>query len=280
MKKIFSLLFIAGVALSLFVGNAEGAFVGIAGLTLTQFLGTKMQGYAFFTIVPGKFVVQNPAQGPGSPGYGQLQEVPYMTRAEKALYDQLITLNRSNPVTQEVIRQGGISFDPITYYIRAIITGQSGRQQIVNNSLIQITGITNIPNGGSLPQFYNFCFDRIAVRYAVTASASANAAAVTGFSSIRANMPAALGNGHLIVTSNQNKILETPISDFTSVAAITGGGERDYDGGVLEKPRFFLELINIEVEIAYSTGQVVPSAANNTYTVEVMFFGTQARLKA
>lgn len=277
MKKIFSILFIAGVALSLFVGNFEGAVVSVTGLAMTNYLGTKMQGYAFFTIVPGKFVVQNPQPGPD---YGKLQEVPYMTRAEKSLYDQLITLNRSNPVTQDVIRQGGISFDPISYYIRAIITGGAGRQQIVNNSLIQITGITNIPNGGTLPQFYNFCFDRIAVRYTTTNSANANTAAMTGWSSIRASMPAALGNGHLIVNSNQNKILETPISDFTSVAAITGGGERDYDGGVLEKPRFFLELIGIEVEIAYSTGQSVPSEANNTYAVEVMFYGTQARLKA
>lgn len=280
MKKIFSLLFIAGIALSLFVGNFEGAVVSAAGLAITQYLGSKMQPYAFFTIVPGKFVVQNPAKGPGSPGYGELQEVPYMTRAEKALYDQLITLNRSNPVTQDVIRQGGISFDPISYYIRAVITGQAGRQQIVNNSLIQITGITNIPNGGTLPQFYNFCFDRIAVRYAATNANDTNAAAISGWSSIRANMPVALGNGHLIVNSNQNKILETPISDFTSVAAITGGGERDYDGGVLEKPRFFLELIGIEVEIAYSTGQSIPVANNSTNAIEVMFYGTQARLKA
>ncbi|MGL6121682.1 MAG: hypothetical protein ACRC1W_01335 [Shewanella sp.] len=271
MKNLISVLFIIGAVVGLFTGLYEATAIGTVGLTLTQCNVLNPQGFAFLQIVPGRFVV------PTMQGY---EEVPYMSRAEKTLYDQLITLNRANPVTQNVIRQGGISFDPISYYIRATITGQSGRQQIVNNSLIQITGITNIPNGGSLPQFYNFCFDRIAVRYAATASASANAAAVTGFSSVRGSMPAALGNGHLIVSSNQNKILETPISDFTSVAPITGGGERDYDGGVLEKPRFFLELINIEVELAYAQNQVIPSVANNTYTAEVMFYGVQARLKA
>lgn len=273
MKKLFVTLFILAAIVSVAMGNVTGLLVSASGIALSACLGSKATGFAFLQIVPGKFVVTDPNSG-------LPQEVPYMSRAEKALYDQLITLNRSNPVTQQVIRQGGISYDPISYYVRAIITGQSGRQQIVNNSLIQITGITNIPNGGSLPQFYNFCFDRIAVRYAVANSANANAAAITGWSSVRSSMPAALGNGHLIVTSNSNKILETPVSDFTSVAAITGGGERDYDGGVLEKPRFFLELINIEVELAFASGQTVPSAANNTYAVEVMFYGVQARLKA
>jgi hypothetical protein len=278
MKKLFSLLFFAGVVIASYNGNLEMAGIAFIGLFIALGFSSKKEGYAYLQIVPGKFVVTE--TNPRSPNFGQPVEVPYMSRAEKALYDQLITLGRANPVTQKIIDQGGISFDPITYYIRAIITGQSGRQQIVNNSLIQITGITNIPNGGSLPQFYNFCFDRIAVRYAVQTAATANAASMVGFSSVRGSMPAALGNGHLIVSSNQNKILETPVSDFTSVAAITGGGERDYDGGALEKPRFFLELINIEVELAFSTNQVVPSAANNTYAVEVCFYGVQARLKA
>lgn len=270
MKKFMSILFILGAVVALCIGNVEAAIVSGAGLAIAN-AELKFEKYAFFNIVPGKYVVMGD-QGP--------EEVPYMSRAEKALYDQLITLNRANPVTQAVIRQGGISFDPISYYVRANITAGAGRQQIVNNSLIQYVGVTNFPNQGTLPQYYNFCFDRIAVRYAVATSANANTAAMVGWSSVRGSMPAALGNGHLIVNSNSNKVLETPISDFTSVAAITGGGERDYDGGVLEKPRFFLELIGIEVEIAFSQGQVVPSAANNTYAVEVMFYGVQARLKA
>ena len=202
-----------------------------------------------------------------------------MSRSEKALYDQLITLGRSNAVTRQAIEQGAISFDPITYYMRAIITGLSGKQKIVSPSTLNVLGITNLPNSAQLPQYYNFCFDRIAVRYAVAASANANAASITGFSSIRGSMPAALGNGELVISSNRNTIVETPIADFTSVAAITGGGERDYDGGLLEKPRFLLEMIQQEWEINFATGQTVPSAANNTYAVEVMLYGVQARLK-
>jgi len=266
-NKFFTLAFAAFAVLAVCLGQYQAASLGAVGVAFSM-SDFKFSNVAFLQIVPGKFVV------------GQGEEVPYMSRAEKALYDQLITLNRANPVTRDVIAQGGVSFDPITYYIRKTITAGAGQQAIVDNSLIKYVGITNIPNGATLPQFYNFCFDRIAIRYAVTASAAANAAAVVGFSSVRGSMPAALGNGHIIVQSNQNTILETPVSDFTSVAAITGGGERDYDGGVLEKPRFFLELINIRVDFNYATGQSVPSAANNTYTTEVCFHGVQARLKA
>ena len=273
MKTFISVLFIVGAVIGALTNHYEASIVGTVGLLLTN-ASLKPEAYAFLNIVPGKFVV--PSTAPGS-GY---QEVPYMSRSEKALFDQLITLNRANPVTQNVIAQGGVSFDPITYYIRANITGGAGIQQIVNNSSIQIAGITNIPNGGSLPQFYNFCFDRIAVRYAQADTADAPVQSITGFSSIRGSMPAALGNGHLIIRSNSNKILETPVADFTSVAAITGGGERDYDGGAMEKPRFFLELINIEVELQYAQGQLVPSEVDTTNAVEVMFYGVQARLKA
>jgi hypothetical protein len=265
MKKIFSILFILGLVAAITTQNVALGAVSFAGLFFTA--NSYVSKYSFLQIVPGKYVT---AQG---------EEVPYMSRAEKALFDQLITLNRANDVTLQAIRKGAISFDPVSYYIRAIITGQSGKQKIVGQSTLNSVGVTNFPNAAQLPQYYNFCFDRVAVRYAVAASANASAAAITGWSSVRGSMPAALGNAELIISSNRNTIVETPISDFTSVAAITAGGERDYDGGVLEKPRFFLEMLQIEVEINYASGQTVPSAANNTYAVEVMFYGVQARLK-
>jgi len=272
LKSVFSILFIVAGFAGLTLASpllAGLAFVGLF-VANSEFKASR-SGVAFLQIVPGKFMVQKLN--------GTNEEVPYMSRAEKALYDNLVTLNRANSVTSQAIMQGAVSYDPISYYIRAIVTGASGRLKIVGANTLQNTGITNLPNGATLPQYYNFCFSRIAVRYAVAASASANAAAITGWSSVRSSMPAALGNGHLIVSSNRNTIVETPIADFTSVAAITGGGERDFDGGELEKPRFFLELIQIEVELDLATSQTIPSAANNTYAVEIMFQGVQARLK-
>jgi len=273
MKTLFKVAFLCALVCAASLNSVAGILLSCAGLLIAcaDSVPAKVSA-AFFNVVPGKYMVPRDLNA--------YEEVPMMSRAEKALFDQLITLKRANPVTDVVIGQGGISFDPISYYIRAIVTGGAGTQTIVDNSIIQTIGITNIPNGAALPQFYNFCFDRIAVRYASVNTAAANVAAMTGWSSIRSAMPAALGNGHLVIYSNQNKILETPVSDFTSVAAITGGGERDYDGGVLEKPRFFLELINMQIDLSYAKNQVMPSAANNTYAVEVMLHGVQARLKA
>lgn len=266
MKNICRLLFGIGLVASLFLASPLLAAACIAGFAFTE--NEKfISELSFVQIVPGKYITP------------EGEEVPYMTRAEKALFDQLITLGRGNIVTLDAIKSGAISFDPISYYIRAIITGSSGRLKILGPSTLNYVGITNFPNQAVLPQYYNFCFDRVAVRYAVATSANANAASITGWSSIRGSMPAALGNGELIILSNKNAIVETPISDFTSVAAVTSGGERDNDGGVLEKPRFFLEMIQAGLDINFATGQTVPSAANNTYAVEVQFYGVQCRLK-
>jgi hypothetical protein len=265
MKKFFSIVFTLGIIAAFAMQNPALGAASVVGLSFTA--NTWVSEYSFLQIVPGKYVTANG------------QEVPYMSRAEKALFDQLITLGRSNSVTRQAIESGAVSFDPISYYIRAIVTAGAGRQKIVGQNLLNSVGTTNFPNGAQLPQYYNFCFDRIAIRYATTNSANASAQAITGWSSVRGNMPAALANGEIIISSNRNTIVETPISDFTTVASTTAGGERDYDGGVLEKPRFFLEMLQIEVELNYASGQAVPSVANNTYAVEVMFYGVQARLK-
>lgn len=272
MKKIIFAIFAVGLIASLMLSSPVLGAASFAGLF---FAAHSFKGkYANLMIVPARFVIQKPESNPDV-----LQEVPYVSRAEKALYDQLVTLGRSNAITRQAIEQGAISYDPISYYMRAVITGLSGKQKIISASTLNVLGITNLPNGAALPQYYNFCFDRIAVRYAVANTAGANVAAITGWSSIRGNMPAALGNGELIISSNRNTIVETPISDFTSVAAITGGGERDYDGGVLEKPRFLLEMLQIEAELNLAQGQSIPPANNTTYAVELMMYGVQARLK-
>ncbi len=79
--------------------------------------------------------------------------------------------------------------------------------------------------------------------------------------------------------SNNNTIVQTPVCDFTSVAAITGGGEKDYDGGEIAKPRFILEQIQPQIDLQFAQNQVMPSAANNTYAIELTLYGVQARLK-
>lgn len=267
MKNFAKILFIIGLAASYFIGSPALAYVSVGGLYLSV-ADFKLPKFSFITLVPGVITTVNPESG-------ALEEVPPMTRAEKALFDYLRA--KSNLVTYQAIQSGDISFDPISYVIRATITGLSGNQQIVGPNTLFSRGITNFPNGATLPQYYNFCFDRIAVRYAAIAGTTISPAATSAYSTVAGSMDPALRNGTLVVKSNRNDIVNTPVVDFVSQAAVTGGGSREYDGGILEKPRFFLEQLQIEVNI--DLPGTIPSVANNTYLVEVVFSGVQARLK-
>jgi hypothetical protein len=266
MKKNFLILFSIGLIASLFIGSPLLGAVSAVGFVYTN-AKSFISDFAFLTLVPG--IMRDPQTG---------NEVPPMTRAEKALFDQLITLGRANPVTLAAINDGGISFDPISYYIRYTLTGLSGTQTFLNAQTTRIVGTTNFNNGATLPQYYNFCFDRIAVRAFATNTAETAVNATSGYSSVMASMDPAIRNGELIIRSNRNIIVETPITDFLCEALVTGGGARENAGGILEKPRFFLELLQIEAQIALAG--TVSSTANTTTVLEVIFSGVQARLKA
>lgn len=286
MKKLFSIIFFvvgfAGLTLAgpltnvlsaeavslITVVGFVGFFFSVADMKQAKFHNSN---HAYLTVVPAKIVAPNPAQMAAQ----GLQEVPPMTRAEKALFDFLRA--KSNQVTYDAIQSGAISFDPISYVIRANITNLSGRQKILGANTLYSLGISSFPNGAVLPQYYNFCFDRIAVRYAVLNNVNASPSQTAGYSSVGSAMDPALRNGNLIVNSNRNAIIETPIIDFISQAAVTGGGIREYDGGILEKPRFFLEMLQIEVELDLAGAIATP--ANNISLTEVVFSGVQARLK-
>lgn len=275
MKKYCSILFLiagfAGLLLAspLTFGIAVVGFAwSITDMKVANFHGHK---HAYLTVVPAKMVAPNFAT---MKAQGQ-EEIPPMTRAEKALFDYL--RSKSNAVTYDAIKSGAISFDPISYYIRYNITNLANRVKILGPNSLYSLGITNFPNGATLPQYYNFCFDRITVRYAVVTSASASPSATAGYSSVQSSMDPALRNGEIIISSNRNTIVETPIIDFASAAAITGGGLRENDGGILEKPRFLLEQLQVEIELNLA-GQI-PNTANNTFLAEVVLSGVQARLK-
>lgn len=246
------------------VSFASVAFA-IAGMFTVSVAGVVLAG-AGLTMVPGKYVT---ALG---------EEVPMMSRAEKDLYDQLVTLGRANPVSQDAIRSGAISFDPIDYYIRFNVTGLSGNQKIVSQATQKIVGVTNFWPQAIFPQYYNFCFDRMSVATAVTNTANTDINTVDTWTQARSAMDPAVANGEIIVRSNRNTILETDISGFTQNALVSGGAQRNYGAAELDKSRFFLEQLGIEVELALA-GQVA-NTANTTTFVEVKFIGVQCRLKA
>lgn len=220
--------------------------------------GVMMAG---MTILPAKLVVDG-------------QEVPPLTRSQKKLYDFLRM--KGNPITLEALLGGAIKWDNITYYIRTTLTGLNGRQPVLNSSVSEVLGICNLDKG-QLPQYYNFCYDRIEIGYAVDAAASTSPKAVAGYSSVLSSMAPGLRNGELIVQLNREVQVESPVTDYGSKAAITGGAALNFDGGELADPQVWQEQLQVEVDI--NLAAVIPSAANNTYVAEFLFKGCQARLR-
>jgi len=250
MKKFLILFSIAALLVS--VAYASGAHVVDPTETMLA-----------VTLVPA--ISRDPANG---------NPMPVFTRAQKALFEFL--QRKGQAQTESALKSGALVFDPITYYIRFNITGLSGRQQIVSESTTKQVGVTNFDRG-LLRQYYNFCCDKITLRYASANVVTFNTVqSIAGYSSVLGSMDPGLRNGELIVIQNKNTIIETPIIDFGSAAAPTGGGARDFDGGELQTPKVFEE--NKQLEIWLSLGQAVASATNTIYVVEVALQGVQARI--
>jgi hypothetical protein len=253
MKTLFKFLFalVALVAIG-YAGNAE--VIDPA----TTLLAT---GPA---LVPA--ITRDPATG---------DQVPVFTRAQKALFDYLS--RKSQAQTAAALRSGALVFDPISYYIRSNITGLSGRTKILSETNSKQIGVTNFDRG-LLRQYYNFCFDKITVRYTTGNSVTETVQSLAGYSSVLSSMAGGLRNGNLIIAQNQNNILDTPIIDFGAAAAVVGGGARDFDGGALQVPKILEE--NKQVEIWLDLAAAIPSATNTIYAVEVVLQGVQARINA
>jgi hypothetical protein len=256
LNKLFSIIAVLGaICLSLYCNAATE--VSDPAVTMMAGVG----------VVPA--IIRDPLSG---------NSIPVFTRAQKFLYEFLE--RRAQNQTKQVADIGGIVFDPITYYIRFQMNALSGRQKIVSQATQRIVGVSNFDQG-YLPQFYNFCFDRISVRYISTNTPVVNPAvqAVSGYSSVGTAMPGALRNAELIISLNKNIIVETPVTDFISQAAITGGGLRDCDGGELQIPRVLEENQLVEIELNLASAQSFANTANFTEAVEVELHGVQARLR-
>lgn len=247
MKKISGFLLVA-FPLALICDTLLGTNTGVA--------------FAGMTILPAKLIVDG-------------QEVPPLTRAQKKLYDYVRM--KGNVITLDALAAGAIKWDNITYYIRKAITGLSGRQAVLNASTSESLGVCNLDKG-QLPQYYNFCYDRIEVGYTTdNSSASLSPGVLAGYSSVLSSMDDALRNGELIVQLNREVQIESPVTDFGSKAAVSGGAALNFDGGELADPQVWQEQLQVEVDINLSA--TVPSAANTTYAAEFLFKGVQARLR-
>jgi len=276
MKKTLLILFAISALFAVATANPVllvASLVGV-GMSTASYKDFK-KNPAFFTLVPSIVRDMGSVQRTAD---GSFPEVPPFTHSQKFLFDFL--RQKSNLVTLDAFLKETIFFDPINYYVRYVIPGaQQGRYQILGAFTQQIVGATNFYTQAILPQYYNFCFDRMQINYGSTNTANAAVQAISGWTNVRSSMPAALANGDIIVQLNKNIIVQTGVVDFTSEAAITGGNSLDYAGGALQVPRVLQENLLIEADLNFAFQQAIPNVANTTYGVEVLFKGIQLRLR-
>lgn len=267
MKKIISLLFVVSLVAGVATGNLAIIGLSVAGLAFANADKKSFKSaVTAITLVPA---IQRAPDG---------SEIPPFTRAQKFLFDFL--RQKSNVVTLDAFIKETLFFDPINYYVRSVIPKlQQGRYQILGANTSQVVGASNFYAQAILPQYYNFCFDRMQVNYGTANVDGAAAQAIGGWSNVRSSAPVALGNGEVIIQLNKNIIVQTGISDFMSEAAVTGGGSLDFAGGALQTPRIFQENLQIEGDLNLAQNQAFGNDANTTYGAEIIFKGAQLRLR-
>lgn len=268
MKKFLAILYLT----AFFVGGSialnkvsHGEIVQAAPYALVALVGVVAPGINSFSSVLGLKNIVAVSDEHGS--------TTYMTHLQNYLRSYL--LSSANDQTRAKIAAGGIAFDPITYYIRYVITGLSGKQKILSETTQKLVGATNF-NLGQLPKFTNFAWNKIGIAYVDEATGAVAAQALTGWTNVRGSTDFSVANGEIIVTSSNRTILETPIAPFLREAANTNNTicEGDYE---LDQFRLFKENEIVYVELNMG-GNTVPSVAGHTYGIEVRFSGVQARL--
>jgi hypothetical protein len=262
MKKKFLFISLVFMLAGMYTGNFELATLSFAAMFIFANDWSAKRKVLAVILYPATITDQNG------------NEVPMWTRAQKYLAQFLSKFG--NAVTKQAIADGSIIWNPVSYYIRANITGLSGRQKILSSATSKVLGICNLDKG-QLAQYYNFCYDAVAVRY-VDGGASVNDAVYTlnGYSSVLGSMAPGLRNGELIVSLNRQVQIETPINDFGSQAAIVGGATRNFDAGELQVPKVWQEQLQVEVEVNLPVA--IPATGTTTRAVEVEFYGIEARL--
>lgn len=179
--------------------------------------------------------------------------------------------------TQKAVDLGRLIFNPITYYIRYVITGQgAGKVKILSENTQKAVGITNF-NLGQLPKFTNFAWNRIGIRYVDDAATPASIKDAVGWTNVVGSIDKSVANGELLINKNGSPVFENPIAPFLFQAAPTAGTLLE-TSAELDQIRVFREneLVSIEVNLS----NVVPSVANHVYGIEVALHGLECKLGA
>jgi hypothetical protein len=184
--------------------------------------------------------------------------------------------SKLDPTTRDLIAKREVRYTDGDFYVRRKITGSSNIENLIDETNEKKVGVTNIDKN-TLPNQQHLALEKIAVRYAETA-ASTPIQGVSGFSTVKANVPAALINAELRIIQDGKTLVQLPMARFFSEAASqkTNGVE---DIVSLNSIQLLKANVPFTIQVEYADGQsVTPGAGNDAY-LEIRLMGDKTTTK-
>lgn len=198
-----------------------------------------------------------------------------MRPAEQALRTWINKNSGRKPALSADLSAGELRPADHTLVVRAPISG-SGIIELINISKPEERGTLNLDKG-RFPENEIFAFDRVSVKFADSAAASAKA--VNTYSGDSQSMPAALRNGELALLQNDGEIFRTLVDDCAGAVDSEFAAGRA-DSKELVSPVVIEDNKIIKLLLEGAEGEAFTTGVTNTAYVEVKFYGVRVKQKA
>lgn len=178
--------------------------------------------------------------------------------------------------TRDLLAKGEMRYTDGDFYHRSKISASSNIENLIESTNEKIVGVSNIDKN-RLPAGENLALQHLGVRYAEAATGT-DIAAVTGWTTDKASVPAALLNAELTIVQDQKTLVRLPVARFFSEAKSEklNGVE---DVCELNSIQLIKADTPITAQIEYAEGQSVAAASGNDAFIEVRFLGDKTTTK-
>jgi len=158
-------------------------------------------------------------------------------------------------------------------YIKKEITGLGGIVNLIDSGTLEKIGTSSF-NGQKLPAGVKMAVERIRLSLAVVEATNGNPAAAQRYSNKASTIEPKFASAHFILTKGGRKILEIPVSQFTSLDTCEGMvAEHDcYD---LQAFRYLEGDEQLEIQLAFPDN--VAWTADKKIFVNVELLGPRAQ---
>jgi hypothetical protein len=170
---------------------------------------------------------------------------------------------------QQAVRDGKGRYRETDLYIRAVVSGGSGGQELLKTSTVEKVGITNI-NQAKLTPGVNASIDRVGVFFAKSATVTDPAG--VRYSNTDATTDAPILNGEIQVLVGDRPQFRLPLSRFFNLGGTYASVPGNFNVVKLQRPFLIPEGVTIRIVVTLPDGSVLPTANN---FLEVRLMGTE-----